>query len=646
MATGITYDAWLLTNGLGSYSIGTSTGIPYAPEHALLTAVLRPPMRRVTCLRHLKEEIAIDNVWQTLSPTLDNEGAPVEDIGALRCEFALVSNLPVYTYVSDHFRLEKRLWMSYRSHALFIQYVLVTADDSFRLRVQPLLLLETETYANEPPAAPVKIMQNGFVATLAPKEEKHLYFTTDDKSSVIPINSWQMTYFAAASDPRDELNYIPAALTFTLAPETRITMRIGLEPADKFDAEALLQGEVERRSKHLLQLTVNNRARDRVSQVAYNSFDFLVERATQNVLNSTTILAGYPQKTDSGWCSLLALPGLLLASEEYDRARQVLEMLRSQAWKGLIPHTFAQGPTEPVYDSIDATLWYFITAFEYWEASEDLDFLDKNYSFMITMLDAHLRGTENGVRVDTADGLLLTTRETPAMTWMNRKVGDWRVNPRFGKPLEIQALWYNVLMIMQRFSEVLEKSTAQNKTRELTHLVREKMQELFWIEDAGYLADVVTEEGRDASFRANQVIAIGLPFLPFSNQQARLVLEKTRKLLVTPYGLRTLSPSHPAYRGTTGSSTEEEASAWHNGTIHPWITWPFVRASLRLGARARELYDTFKPLFTSVRRGVCGHISEAFEGDPPHKAAGCPASAVSLGAVLQSIGVLKRHQND
>ncbi|MCA9744305.1 MAG: glycogen debranching enzyme N-terminal domain-containing protein [Deferribacteres bacterium] len=623
-----------MTNGLGAYCIGSSDETYHRRDHALFTALLRPPLRREKCIRRLHETIYLDGRWQPITPQDDGRISSY-----FTARFHVVDGLPTYEYRSSFLTLQKRFFMEPATDAFYVQYRATRAEGKCRLRVQPLLILPDAFFESEFPEPPLRLRDRGFAFHFELQDGRRLHFHCDTEAQVVVVNNWMATHFKDDRDMAPEANFIPAGLSFVLEKGQTATIRIGLDAVADFDINAVLQNVPTKRNGGPLKIF--ELTDEKAGAMLCRPDDFVVARATINSLHNTTILSAYPDQTDNGRNMLLALPGLLLATGDFARARNVLDMLKSNANAHQLPNQFSAQPLPPSYDGADVALWYFVAAYEYWLASKDEDFLEKNYSFLLQLLMELIEGTENGVVLDKSDGLLEIIPEASACSWMDAKVGNWVVTARTGKPIEMQALWYNALQIMLAFSEHLDKSTSEAKLRALAEQAETHIRQVFWLPKAGYLADGLTPEGIDSSFRANQVIALGLPFSPFPENQSLSVLEKVLMQLATPYGLRTLSPFHAAYRGNIGSTLSERAGAWHNGTVHPWLTWPCVRAMLRNGYPPDEAYAIFRPLFVSVQEGMVGHVSEAFTGDKPHLPVGAGASAVSLGAVIQCLVALK-----
>ena len=626
------YYEWLLTNGLGSYSIGTSSDTIARPHQALLTAVLRPPLRRRACVRQVYDEVHFNNAWLPLVPVpgeQDNQGA-----AKVSQTFRLDKLMPVFTIRIGDMEIEKRLWMGRNEHALYIQYHVLKSPGLLKLRCQPALILEAAFCERVNPAALLEILDNGYAYNIESGEAKWIYVSMDKPATIHRVNNWRVTHFEDAETATRELNFVPAALESFLDAKDQLTLRIGLEQAPALTVDQQFSGLIQHQSTISAGFRGNGEL-PQLERTLIAADHFLIRHATQVSQGDCSILAGYPDRTDAGWVELVAIPGLLLVPGRLQAARQILAVLQKHADKGIIPNVFSEGPEEPSYDSIDASLWYFIAVYEYLQASGDTGIMEDTYPFLLKLVNTLIDGSENGVKMDPEDGLLANHEKSIARTWMNRRIGNWEPTPRFGKAVEVQALWFNALRIIGEFSQALEHESGQEKIIRLTEQVGRSMQEKFWLPGEQYLADVVHGKNCDRTFRANQVIALGLPFSPFSKEQSSAAMEHVRARLVTPFGLRSLAPNHPAYRGQPGCSAEEIAGAWHNGIVHPWLTWFYLNAALNIDWDLDEARSEFAPLFAAPNVGLLGHIAEAYTGNPPHTPLGTPACALSLATVIR-----------
>jgi predicted glycogen debranching enzyme len=373
---------------------------------------------------------------------------------------------------------------------------------------------------------------------------------------------------------------------------------------------------------------------DFARQLAVAADAFVVRRGE----DARAIIAGYPWFTDWGRDTMIALPGLCLSTGRHEDAKKILRGAAESVDSGLIPNRFPDtlGPAE--YNTADATLWFFIAAHRYLEATGDTAFvLDELLPILEDVISRHEHGTRFGIRVDD-DGLLHAGEPGLQLTWMDAKIGDWVVTPRWGKPVEIQALWYNALMVLadlrQRAGRAAESAGLLQRAKQ----VKDRFVATFWNEETGCLFDVVDGDRRDASIRPNQIFALSLPHPLLGKAHARSVLEVIDEKLLTPFGLRSLAPDDPAYRGRYEGGPAERDAAYHQGTVWSWLLGPYADAVVRtLGApgkaRAKRAIAGLEP---HLREAGLGTVSEIFDGDAPHAPRGCPAQAWSVGELLRT----------
>ena len=621
------YREWLLTNGLGDYSLGTSLGNVFHPRQALFVAVWRPPLQRKILVRQLHESIRYAGRWRPLSLEADESAyRPVLD-------FRLVDRLPVFSYRFEESVLRKTIWMVPQEQAVYVQYTWEGEACDTLLRVGPLIPISAGQLEKATAESQFRYNPCGFSFKPDKEEDRWLYCTFDRQTEFTFVNSWRV------SDLQDELCYLPGILELSLQPGDRATLRLALNIPEPFQGDEKL-ATCHDHQKNLIAALPDDLGDDTLRAFVPAAHQFLVRRATTVSRKNQTILSGYPDQADHGREMLIALPGILLLSGQFEHARQVLLTLKAHALHEIIPGRFPATPEDPDYTGFDTSLWYCIAVYEYWQATNDQEVLKEEYPFLIQILNAFVHGTDHGVQMDPSDSLLFNRWDSSARTWMDRRLAHWEATPRIGKPVEIQALWYNALKMLNEFSAVLEKPSGEKRTAELASRVEEAIREKFWLHDQGCLVDCLGREA-DPGIRPNQVIAAGLPYNPFTDTQTRRIVECVDRHLLTPFGLRTLSPDHPAYCGHPGENAEERASAWHNGVVHPWLVLPYVRAALRSGKDAADLILQFEPLWRCVEEGIVGHIPEAFEGDPPHRPLGSPASSLSLGAAMQAYAVLR-----
>jgi predicted glycogen debranching enzyme len=336
---------------------------------------------------------------------------------------------------------------------------------------------------------------------------------------------------------------------------------------------------------------------------------------------------------------MIALPGLTLTTGRFETARRILATFAAAADQGMLPNRFPDWATVPDYNTVDATLWFFTAAWRYLEATSDLAFLRSELlPHLREIIDWHRRGTRYGIRVE-ADGLLHAGEPGTQLTWMDAKVGDWVVTPRIGKPVEIQALWYNALRITEALCRQTRQTARAKEYAAQAEQARASFEAQFWYEAGGHLYDVIDGEDRDASLRPNQLLALSLPFPLLDGERAERVLRAVEEQLLTPMGPRTLAPADPAYVGRYEGDQWHRDSSYHQGTVWPWLIGPYADAVLRVrgtdAATKRALRARLQPLVEHLSEAGLGSVSEIAGGDPPHRPNGCPAQAWSVAELLR-----------
>jgi predicted glycogen debranching enzyme len=362
---------------------------------------------------------------------------------------------------------------------------------------------------------------------------------------------------------------------------------------------------------------------------------FIVRRGAEG----RTVIAGYPWFTDWGRDTMIALPGLCLATGRFDDARRILGAFAEVASEGMLPNRFPDSGEAPEYNTVDATLWFFIAAQQYLDATGDETFVrERMLPVLRDVVAWHERGTRHDIHVDRDDGLLVAGVEGDQLTWMDAKVGDWVVTPRHGKAVEINALWYNALRILAGFERRWGSEADVNRFDAAAARVRASFRQVFWNDATRSLFDVVHGQDRDASVRPNQIFAISLPHPLLEGLDAAEVLAVVERKLLTPAGLRSLSPDDPRFIGTYIGGPRERDGAYHQGTVWAWLLGPYIDALVRVrgeaGAHdARRIVAAFESHLDEV---CVGSISEIFDGAPPHAPRGCFAQAWSVGEILRA----------
>jgi predicted glycogen debranching enzyme len=641
---------WLETNGLGGYASSTIVGCNTRRYHGLLTAALPPPWGRTLLFSKLEETLAIGDEEFDLSSN-QYPGAVHPQGFRSQTGFRLdpfPTSLHEVSAAAGLVRLEKTIFMPQLRSAVVVRYRLLAAPATVTLLVRPLVTcrghhtlmrenLRFQTgvrvsggrdrialtpYPGSPtlhlwhPGSYFEVWGDWYRNLEYPRElERGLDFQEDLYSPGFfgrQLDDGACCWFLAATDPIDE---DPAALE---AAESRRRAR----PCQTWPgAPELVQRLTEAADSFLV-----------VRRLA--------EEEEEPQQPQHTIIAGYHWFEDWGRDTMIALPGLTLVTGRHDLARSILCAFAAQVSQGMLPNRFPESGTTPDYNTVDAALWMFHAVHKFLEYTGDLDFVREHLLPALREIIAwYRRGTRYGIHMDD-DGLISAGEPGSQLTWMDAKVGDWVVTPRHGKPVEINALWYGALRLMQQLD-------GRDYGR-LAAQVRRSFQPTFWYPEGGYLYDVITPEGPDASLRPNQVFAVSLPdslggaswasLLPREKQ--RRVVEVIERELLTPVGLRTLSPGDPRYCGHYGGDQRARDAAYHQGTVWPWLLGPFISAYFKVNGRqeparlrAKELLH---PFLGHLQQAGLGTVSEIFEGDFPHPPRGCISQAWSVAELLRA----------
>jgi predicted glycogen debranching enzyme len=352
-----------------------------------------------------------------------------------------------------------------------------------------------------------------------------------------------------------------------------------------------------------------------------------------------TVMAGYPWFTDWGRDTMIALPGLTLPTGRADIARGILHQFAKQVDQGMLPNRFPDGNEAPEFNTVDATLWFFEAVRAYLDYTGDETFVrEELYGVLRDIIDWHVRGTRYNIRM-LENGLLNAGEKGVQLTWMDAKIGDWVVTPRAGKPVEIQALWFNALKVMEDLAARFGDAEGLKRFRASSALVQWTFNRVFWNEEKGCLYDVVNGGNPDASIRPNQIFAISLHYSMLPRDRAAKVLEVVERELLTPYGLRTLDQQDPNYKGRYEGDPWHRDSAYHQGTVWPWLIGPFISAYLKVhgstGQTRRHARELLRPLEENLSDGCLGQISEIYDGSVPQYERGCFAQTWSVGQIMQ-----------
>ena len=638
----VTKREWLVTNGIGGYASGTIANTLTRRYHGLLMAALKPPLGRTLLLAKLDETAEYDGVYPDsgrLYPLYTNrwEDGTFEGNGHhFLNRFHLEGTTPVWTYAVANALLEKRIWMQPGANTTYVQYRLTRATGPLGLTIKALANYRdyhSTTIVNDW-FPTIEDVAKGLRITMF--DGARPFYLFSDRAALTPQFDWYEDFFLSVEDFRgqrdvSEDHLYLAQLQVTLRPGESFAIIASTEPSPTLDSEAAYA--TRRAYEGALLERAGGDLPAPLQQLVLAADQFVVSRPTAADPNGKSIIAGYHWFSDWGRDTMIALPGLTLATGRPEIAASILRTYAQFVDQGMLPNRFPDAGETPEYNTVDATLWFFEAVRAYLDATGDMVLLRELFPILADIVAWHIKGTRYAIRMDAADGLIHAGEAGVQLTWMDAKVDDWVVTPRIGKPVEINALWYNALRSMEEFAAALGEDPTRYS--ELADQARTGF-DRFWNAPLGYCYDVLDSSGGpDGSLRPNQLLAVALPHSPLAAEQQRSVVDACARHLLTAYGLRSLSPDDKAYIGRYGGDRRKRDGAYHQGTVWGWLIGPFVAAHLRVYGDKAAARGYLTPLLQSLVDHGVGSLSEIFEGDAPFAPRGCIAQAWSVGEVLR-----------
>jgi predicted glycogen debranching enzyme len=636
---------WLVTNGIGGYASGTVSGNLTRRYHGLLVAALQPPVGRTVLVAKVDEIARYDGSDFALSTNRWASGT-VEPGGFVNLEsFRLDGAVPVFRFAMADALVEKRVWMQQGANTTYVQYSMLRGSEAVELRLKVLVNYRDfhgNTHAGDwrmrvdPVADGVRIV---------PRDDAAPFYLRSAGTICEPRNAWYRDCLMPAETARglDDREDVLCAAVFRAelrAGET-VTLVFSTEADASLDGAAGLAQNFSRETELFdkWKIAVGSKAKEAprwIRQLVLAADQFIVSRALPEEPDGKTILAGYHWFADWGRDTMIALPGLTLATGRADVARKILLAFSRYVDGGMLPNNFPDaGGGAPQYNTVDAALWYVEAVRQYFEATADRETLVALFPVLEQIIAGYSAGTRYQIHVDPADGLLYAGEAGVQITWMDAKIGDWVVTPRVGKPVEINALWFNALHSMAGFAARLGKSGeryAEMAARVLQNFGK------FWNEAAGCCFDVIDVPGggKDGALRPNQIFAVALPQSALSEERQKAVVDVCARELLTSFGLRSLAPGDPAYQGHYNGDQRHRDGAYHQGTAWGWLLGPFVMAHFRVYKDADAARGFLEPLGKHIDAYGLGTLAEIFDGDAPFAAGGCIAQAWTVGEVLRA----------
>ena len=633
---------WLVTNGLGGYASSSITGANTRRYHGLLVAALKPPAARTVTLSKIDEEVEVGGSTYRLG-TNEYESGTIHPDGYVfleRVEFD--GTIPTFVYQSANFTLNKTIWMEHGHNTTYIQYTLDAKSQPIRLTLLPLCTFRdfhTELRGSSDWHFGVDA-RDRVVKITATSNSVPYYLLALPATDFVQLDLWYWRFHHRVEQERGldtvEDLYLPGLYRVDLKPGNSVTIAATTEDVESIDrdVDASSQRECARQSA----LVVN--ARDDFEKQLHLAADQFVVHRQVDDQSLNTMIAGYHWFGDWGRDTMIALEGLTLATGRFADANKILRAFARYVDQGMLPNRFPDAGIDaaPVeYNTVDATLWYFHAIDRYLAITHDDAMLRDLYPILESIVDWHLKGTRYQIRVDPKDSLLYAGEPGVQLTWMDAKVGDWVVTPRIGKPVEINALWYHALQLMTQWSDKLGKPST--RYADLAARVRSSF-DRFWYAEGGYLFDVLdSPTGNDESLRPNQLFALSLADDLVSPARAKSILNIVTHSLLTPFGLRTLSPHDPDYQSLFRGDQHSRDAAYHQGIVWAWLIGAFADAHFKINSDGDAIRALLDPFVAHLSEAGIGSISEVFEAEPPYRPVGCIAQAWSVAEVLR---ILKR----
>jgi predicted glycogen debranching enzyme len=634
---------WLATNGIGGYASGTVAGLLTRRYHGLLIAALNPPLDRTLMLAKLDETAQYgDRVY----PLHTNRWADksVHPPGYQNIErFSLEGTIPVWRFACADALLEKRIWMEQGTNTTYIQYHLHRATQPLALSVKALVNYRDYHGSTQGQGwqMDIAIVEQG-IRVIAYPGAIPLYLYSD-RAYPSSTGDWYYGFdlaverYRGLSDREDHLHAATFEATLNAGESLTFVASTEIDPD--------LNGEKAYKLRHTQEQKLIGRWKAErsvnakepplwIERLVLAADGFIVERPQPEDPSGKTIIAGYHWFGDWGRDTTISLPGLTLVTGRSEVARSVLRTFARYVDQGMLPNRFPDAGKKPEYNTVDATLWYFEAVRAYYSATEDDALLQKLFPVLADIIDWHCRGTRYNIHLDATDGLLYAGEAGVQLTWMDAKVGDWVVTPRIGKPIEVNALWYNALRTMAQFARQMGKPHQEYEAMADRALARFSR---FWNNETGFCYDVLdSPNGNDATLRPNQLFAVSLPESPLKPAQQRSVVDLCGQVLLTSHGLRSLAPDHPHYQGHYGGDQLQRDGAYHQGTVWGWLLGPFVLAHLKVYGDRVKAREFLEPMANHLYTHGLGSLSEIFDGDAPMIPRGCIAQAWTVAEILRA----------
>ena len=642
---------WAVTNGIGGYAGSSMIGAHSRTHQGYLIASLHAPIERYLVFSKINETVTVGT--KTVSFETSQHRASGKTVYAEGQKFLtsfIYDGSVLYAYETDNFSFKKHITLKRNANVCAVSYELTAGDSDCTFTLTPLFNYREHSESSTPDTLRFDTFTEDRTFYLVPEKNKDIAIrfqtsegTFSERETVYDIDMQLQIEVDLETDGLD-CHYCPVDLSIAVPANT--TKKVSIlcsigdvnerpSPVSATEAFSIL----EENARCHAELFEKAGYRDSfANQLVLASDQFLTYRESTKMM---TVLAGLPWFTDWGRDTMIAFTGLTLCTKRFKEAEEILLTFARYIRHGIVPNMFPDDNMPPLYNTVDASLWYFYAVYQYLNynpAAEAETFVKEQiFPHLKEIVSAYEKGTDFSIYMED-DGLIHAGSGLDQITWMDVRVGDWVATPRHGKPVEINALWYNALRIMESLCEKFDEDASAYRTR--ANQVKESFNAKFWDSSNQCLFDVVDGDEPDDHIRPNQIYAVSLPFSLLPEEQEKAVVALVEKELFVGCGLRSLAPDHPDYHGIYCGALAKRDAAYHQGTAWGFLLGGFFSAYMKVNHHSSSAAENAVRMLEPVRKhltdsGCIGSISEIFDGDAPHNPRGCYAQAWSVGEVLR-----------
>ena len=642
---------WAVTNGIGGYAGSSMIGAHSRTHQGYLIASLHAPIERYLVFSKINETATVGTSTVSFETSQHcASGKTVYTEGQKFLTSFIYDGSVHYTYETDNFSFEKHITLKRNANVCAVSYELTAGDSDCTFTLTPLFNYREHSESSTPDTLRFDTFTEDRTFYLVPEKNKDIAIrfqtsegTFSERETVYDIDMQLQIEVDLETDGLD-CHYCPVDLSIAVPANTTKKVSILCSIGDVNERPAPVSGTeafsiLEENARCHAELFEKSGYHDSfANQLVLASDQFLTYRESTKMM---TVLAGLPWFTDWGRDTMIAFTGLTLCTKRFKEAEEILLTFARYIRHGIVPNMFPDDNMPPLYNTVDASLWYFYAVYQYLHynpAAEAEAFVKEQiFPHLKEIISAYEKGTDFSIYMED-DGLIHAGSGLDQITWMDVRVGDWVATPRHGKPVEINALWYNALRIMESLCEKFDEDASAYRTR--AEQVKESFNAKFWDSANQCLFDVVDGDEPDDHIRPNQVYAVSLPFSLLPEEQEKAVVALVEKELFVGCGLRSLAPDHPDYHGIYCGALAKRDAAYHQGTAWGFLLGGFFSAYMKVNHHSSSAAANAVRMLEPVRKhltdsGCIGSISEIFDGDAPHNPRGCYAQAWSVGEVLR-----------